>query len=144
MTYSYPHSVPTLGSGPFVLEIVFVQDRNPDCVDLDMFSWYYMRGKTGGIPQDLCAAPFDKVSYIPGEAFPALPPDDDFGDREIFDGYKNCRYQAGNPGVPSPGSVTCAKTGTFLCDSEPGTTSPLHCGSGESRTPTVKCIFPTI
>lgn len=144
-TRSYPHSVPTLGSGLFVLEILFVETQNPDYYDLDQTGWYYMQAKIGGISQDLCSAPFNKVMYTPGQnGIPALPPDLDFHGQQIFAGYGNCQYHAGNTGTPQPGFVTCTSAGLFYCDLESGTTSALDCGSGESRRPTIRCKFPTL
>ncbi|KAB5522077.1 hypothetical protein GE09DRAFT_1195213 [Coniochaeta sp. 2T2.1] len=141
-TTSPPHSVPTIGSGLLVLEILWYAQPLLD-LELELTGWYYMQGKVGGRSQDLCGNPFDKVTYDPGEdRIPTLPPDNDFHGWTLFAEYGKCQYHARGLDPPEPGYVTCDKGGRFDCIlDEAGT---IDCGGGDWRTPTVRCDFPAV
>lgn len=145
-TRSYPHSVPTLGSGLFVLEIVLVMQLNAATTgDTDVTGWYYMRGTVGGIKQNLCNDPYDAVFYSPGQRwFPAAPPTMEFVNREeLFAGYGGCLYIMGVGDPPGPGQIVALQAypnQAFDCEFEED--NAIDCGLGETRYPKIRCPFP--
>jgi hypothetical protein len=131
-------------AGVNVLEILLVSQLDQDIGDRYVLGWYYMRAKVAGIQQDLCGNPFDAIFYSEFEPFAAIPPTHNLTP-EMFEGYGDCLYVMGAGDPPGPGQIVGLKNFPNVgFDCEFSHEDSIDCGLGESRTPTIRCVFPAL